>query len=71
MDETLAKAIFAAGHRAGYEAGSSDASAFERGHRHTKQTPAECWDEFVTWRIDTTTSMHLDINNPEHWADVP
>lgn len=69
--QPLVRAIWAAGFRAGREAGSDEATSYERGHRQPTKTPDEAWDESVKWRIETEGSYHLQLDNPEHWNDVP
>jgi len=68
----LVRAAWAAGFRSGRENGSDEATAYEHGSRSFKpQEPEKAWQEDVQWRIDTDTSCHLDVSNPDAWDDVP
>jgi len=72
MNIELIKAIWAAGFRCGHSSGMDVATAFEHGCRsQMPQTPQKAWDEEVQWRIDTDTSMHVDIDNPSQWENIP
>ena len=72
MNIELIKAIWSAGFNTGHKCGSDSSCAFEQGSRcRTPQDPQKAWDEYVQWRIDTDTSMHIDIDNSSQWEDIP
>ena len=68
MDIELAKAIFAAGFKAGHESGYDDATSHEWGSiSHKPQKALDAWKEDIDWRISTNSSYHLDISKAEDW----
>lgn len=69
--DALVRAIWAAGFRAGKAAGADEAMSFEWGNRPGSKTPEQAWDEDVKWRLESEHSYRLELDNPEHWNDVP
>jgi hypothetical protein len=69
---SLAKEIFSAGVRCGYERGLSDANGYHFGSgNRCIVNPEEVWKDEVEYYINVEYQDPFDINDPEQWKNIP
>lgn len=72
MNTELAKAIFEAGFRAGYNSGNDHAVAHEWGsHSREPSSGDKAWRRDVLPYLDPTSFTPLNIDDPSSWGNIP